>query len=228
MVEHDRDAPAGLLTDWAARRGLTIRTVRLHAGDQLPDAPSACDAAVVLGSEQTAYDDAVPWLAAELSFVEGLLGASAPVLGICFGGQVLARVLGARLYRLPAPEIGWVRTGTRSPHLATGPWLSWHRDAFELPAGAAELAANEVSLQGFALGPHAGVQFHPEATEPIVASWVAGASPPPDPAVAAPMTTDAGDAWARAAANASRLFTAWLDGTLAEGAQQRDPIRTEG
>jgi len=108
VVEHDPDAPAGVLDGWAAAGGLAVTTARLHAGEPLPSA-DACDAAVVLGSEQTAYDDAVPWLAAELAHVARLLTAGVPVLGVCFGAQVLARVLGARLYRLADPEIGWVR-----------------------------------------------------------------------------------------------------------------------
>ncbi len=217
VVEHDPEAPAGLLAGWAAHRGLTTVTVRLHAADPLPDSASACDAAVVLGSEQTAYDDAVPWLAAELAYVERLLAADVPVLGICFGGQVLARVLGARLYRLTEPEVGLVQVASRSPCLAEGPWPSWHRDAFDLPPGAAELAVNKVSLQAFALGPHVGVQFHPEATRPIVASWLAGADPPPGPDVTGPLFTDADGAWERASVNARIFFSSWLDGGLADG-----------
>ena len=215
VVEHDHDAPAGLLAGWAAGQGLKIDTVQLHAGAALPDSPAACDAAVVLGSEQTAYDDAVPWLPAELAFVRSLVAAGVPVLGICFGGQVLARVLGARVFRLPQPEIGWVQARTRTSLIAPGPWLAWHRDAFELPPGAAELAANEVSLQAFALGPHVGLQFHPEATEPIVAAWLAASDPRPGPEITGPMLGNSGGAWERAAASAGTLFSAWLDGGLA-------------
>jgi GMP synthase-like glutamine amidotransferase len=214
VIEHDHDAPAGLLVPWAAGRGLKIETVRLHAGEPLPATPAACDAAVVLGSEQTAYDDTVPWLAAELGFVAELAAAPVPVLGICFGGQVLARVLGARVYRLPAEEIGWIQVRSRSPLLADGPWLSYHRDGFSLPAGAAELAASDVCLQAFAVGPHAGLQFHPETTRAITASWLASGNPVPGPEVADPVLDGAGGAWERAAANAGQLFSAWLDGAL--------------
>lgn len=211
MVEHDPDAPAGLLAGWAASRDLTVTTVRLHAGQPLP-APSACDTAVLLGSEQTAYDGTVPWLAAELAFTERLLAAAVPVLGICFGGQVLARVLGARLYRLAEPEIGWVRVTSDHPGLAGGPWPSWHHDGFDLPSGAAGLAANEACLQAFALGPHTGVQFHPEATRPIVASWLANSDPAPAQDVTDPLFTGADAAWREASANAGVFFSAWLDG----------------
>jgi GMP synthase-like glutamine amidotransferase len=215
VIEHDPDAPAGLLGDWAASSGLAVRTVRLHAGEPLPGTGS-CDAAAVLGSEKTAYDDKIPWLADELSFVDRCLGESVPVLGICFGGQVLARVLGARLYRLGEPEIGWVQVASQSPGLAEGPWPSWHRDAFDLPPGATALAVNDVSLQGFSAGPHVGVQFHPEATEPIVASWQASV-PPADQPATAPRFADGDHAWQRAAVNAEALFSAWLGGDLASG-----------
>jgi len=213
VVEHGRHAPAGLLADWAATRALRIQTVALHAGEPLPAEPDFA-AAVVLGSELTAYDDTLPWLAAELAFIEGALAASVPVLGICFGAQALARVLGARLHRLAKPEIGWAQVASRSPGVAGGPWLSWHRDAFDLPSGATEIAANPVCVQGFSYGPHTGVQFHPEATRAIAASWVRLVTPPLGEEVTGPLFRAADGAWQLAAAHAPRLFSAWLDGGL--------------
>ena len=214
VVEHGSHAPAGLLAEWAASRSLSIQTVALHAEEALPAALD-CDAVAILGSELTAYDDTLPWLAAELAFIERMLDASVPVLGICFGGQTLARVLGSRLYRLDAPEIGWAQVTSEHPGLAEGPWLSWHRDAFELPAGAAQIAANAVCVQGFAYGPHVALQFHPEATEPIVASWLRFAVPPPGEEITGPLFRNPDGAWDRAAGHAATLFSAWLDGDLA-------------
>jgi GMP synthase-like glutamine amidotransferase len=213
VIEHGSYAPAGLLAEWAADRALAVQTVALHAGEPLPANISGYAAAVSLGSGTAAYDDSVPWLAAELSFLDRLLAAEVPVLGICFGAQALARVLGARVYRMAGPEIGWVRVTSRCPALPEGPWLSWHYDAFDLPSGAAELGSNEVSLQGFSLGPHTGVQFHPEATQPIARSWVEITNP--DPAAVGPLFQDADAIWDQAAGLAPKLFSAWLDGDLA-------------
>jgi GMP synthase-like glutamine amidotransferase len=184
--------------------------VRLYAGDPLPPAHDA-GAVAVLGSEETPYDDTVPWLPGEVSYLAEAVSAAVPVLGICFGGQLLARVLGARLYRLPGPEIGWVHMSSAHPAVAAGPWLAYHRDAFELPRGAAELARNDVCPQAFAAGPHVGVQFHPEATAPIFRSWLTS---PAHALSAAFPGTDGDPAWRRARENAHRLFSAWLDGEL--------------
>jgi GMP synthase (glutamine-hydrolysing) len=217
VVEHQADAPAGLVARWAAGRGLTVSTLRPASGQPLPRSLSPGDAVVVLGSEETAFDDSIPWLADELAFVRCALESSVPVLGICFGGQVLARVLGARVYRLDAPEIGWMQVASKRAGLADGPWLAWHRDGFELPAGCTELATGGACLQAFGLGPHVGLQFHPEVTRPITAAWIAAADPPLDPSLAARMLRDCDEAGPEAAANAGELFSAWLGGGLTTG-----------
>ena len=132
VVEHGRHAPAGLLADWAATRSLRIETVALHAGAPLPAESDFAAAVVVLGSELTAYDGTLPWLAAELAFIERTLAASVPVLGICFGAQALARVLGAWLYGWPgrrsagrsAPilrRLGFQPIATTTPYVWTPP-----------------------------------------------------------------------------------------------------------
>jgi GMP synthase-like glutamine amidotransferase len=215
VIEHELDAPAGLLGPWAQARGLSLSTIHLGGGDQLPARRPDVAGVVVLGSERTAFDDTVPWLHDELSLVRQALADGVPVLGICFGGQVLARALGARVYRLPEPEIGWVRLASHHPGLASGPWLEWHRDGFELPPGARELATGGVSVQAYAIGPHLGLQFHPEATEPITQAWLRATQPPLSPAQAARLREGWQDAEARIAADAATLFSAWLDGECA-------------
>jgi GMP synthase (glutamine-hydrolysing) len=214
VVEHQPDAPAGLVASWAAGRGLAVTTLRPASGQPLPRPASPGDAVVVLGSEETAFDDSIPWLASELTFVRQALESSVPVLGICFGGQVLARALGARVYRLGVPEIGWMSVVSKRAGLAEGPWLAWHRDGFELPAGCSELATGGASLQAFGVGPHVGLQFHPEVTRPITEAWITGADPPLDPSLARRIRRGCDDAPEVAAANAEALFSAWLDGGL--------------
>jgi GMP synthase-like glutamine amidotransferase len=94
------------------------------------------------------------------------------VLGLCFGGQALATVLGGEVKVMSEPELGWHRLETDASELvAEGPWLQWHYESFTTPPGADELARSATGPQAFRAGPHLGVQFHPESTAAIVAQW---------------------------------------------------------
>jgi GMP synthase-like glutamine amidotransferase len=173
VIEHEADAPAGLLAEWAADRGIGLEVVALHAGDAIPD-PAGRPFLVTLGSEASAFDDGVPWLAAERAALDRALALGVPILGICFGGQHLARALGGTVARACRPEVGWLAIETAAPDVvAPGPWLQWHRDAFTVPPGAEALARSEAGAQAFRSGRHLGVQFHPEDTPAIALDWAA-------------------------------------------------------
>jgi len=138
----------------------------------VPD-PGDVDVIVVMGSADAAYDDTVPWLGAELDLLARAVGHGTPVLGICFGAQALARVLGGTVARAPRSERGFVALGSADPDvLERGTWMQFHDDAFTLPSGAQQLARNEVGLQAFVCGPHVAVQFHPEITPDAFAAWL--------------------------------------------------------
>jgi GMP synthase-like glutamine amidotransferase len=171
VLEHESDAPAALLAEWAVDRGVAIEVV--PAGAPIPD-PVGRPFLVSLGSEVAAYDDAVPWLAAERAALDRAIERDVPVLGICFGAQHLARVLGGVVGPAARPEVGWLDSQTLAPDVVPpGPWLQWHRDAFTVPPGAELLARSPVCPQAFRIGPHLGVQFHPEVTAAVVEDWTA-------------------------------------------------------
>jgi len=214
VLEHEPDAPAALLGEWAAERGLALEVV--PAGAPVPD-PAGRPFLVSLGSEASAFDDAgVAWLAAERRALDRALEHDVPVLGICFGGQHLARALGGTVGPAARPEVGWMAVESLAPEIVgEGPWLQWHRDAFTTPPGAELLARSAVCDQAFRLGPHLGVQFHPEVDAAVVADWAAHY---PESLARAGTDADAvlagSVAHARSArAHAWRLFDAFLAGT---------------
>jgi GMP synthase-like glutamine amidotransferase len=99
--------------------------------------------------------------------------AGVPILGLCFGGQMLARVLGSRLFRSEQAEIGWLPVRTHDPELvSTGPWFQWHFDSFTPPPGAKLIAETDAAPQAFVAGRSLGLQFHPEVTPEIMDDWV--------------------------------------------------------
>jgi len=124
-----------------------------------------------------------PWLEAEKRFLLEAVESGKTVLGICLGAQLLATVLGSRVYSNPQKEIGWfpVRFTPGAleqdlfrdfPREATV--FHWHGDTFDLPRGAVPLAASAVCRnQGFLYaGRVIGLQFHVEVTVASVGEMV--------------------------------------------------------
>jgi GMP synthase-like glutamine amidotransferase len=156
-------AASGSLLPWAASRGLRLDIVRVDLGEPLPE-PRELDFAVALGSDASLVASGGGWIADELEWLRAADAADVPVIGIGFGAQALAVALGARVYRLPEPESGWIEVETADPHrVPAGPWPTWHEDGFELPPLAYELARNARGVQAFCHRHHLAVQFHPEA-----------------------------------------------------------------
>lgn len=173
VIEHERTAPVGLLGPWLESRGFETELLRIAETPAALHHAAGYELIVSLGSECAAYDDELPWIAAELELLRSAVGADVPVLGICFGGQLLARALGGRARRAPRPEIGWLPVRTHDARLVEeGPWLQWHFDTFLPPPGARVLAETDAGPQAYVAGSSLGVQFHPEATPEIVGGWI--------------------------------------------------------
>jgi len=142
-----------------------------------------CRGVIIMGGPQSA-NDSLPGLLAELKLIEQAVAAGTPVLGICLGAQLIAKALGARVYRNPDKEIGWapvyfteaaardpVFSGIGSPAML----FHWHGETFDLPAGAEWLAySDKCRHQAFRFGTNVyGVQFHPEITPEMIVDWPA-------------------------------------------------------
>ena len=175
LIEHEDDIPGGLVDEWLAAREAEVDVWRISADARDAPDPRDYDLIVTLGSEEAAFDDRVAWMAREQDLLRAAADAEVPILGICFGGQLLARVLGGEARRAERREIAWVTVDSRDRSLIDeGPWLQWHSDTFTVPPGAELLADGAVGPAAFVLGRCLGLQFHPEVTPELVADWVAG------------------------------------------------------
>jgi GMP synthase (glutamine-hydrolysing) len=172
ILQHEDATPPGHVTDWLASRSATGEVFRIDLDDREVD-PTAYDAIVSLGSEFAAFDDSHDFVPREVRLLDRAVEADVPVLGLCFGGQLLARVLGGRGFRADRSEIGWLPVRTRDPALVPeGPWFQWHFDSFTLPEGAELVADSDVGPQAFVAGRSLGLQFHPEVTVDVMDEWV--------------------------------------------------------
>jgi len=172
ILQHEAATPPGLMTAWLAEQDAEVEVHRIDESESAID-PRAYDLIVSLGSEFAAFDDSVPFVRREAALFAQAREADVPILGLCFGAQMLARALGARLYRSDRSEIGWLPVRTAAPDLvAAGPWFQWHFDTFTAPPGARLLAESDIGPQAFAAGRSLGLQFHPEVTPQIMEEWV--------------------------------------------------------
>jgi GMP synthase (glutamine-hydrolysing) len=176
----------GILEALFAKRGWSHAYVDVPTADLAAIDPLSPDLLVVLGGPIGAMDDMnYPFLAQETELLKRRLATGKPTLGICLGAQLLARALGARVYRGRETEIGWgplllTAAGQASPvrHLAAEHtfMFHWHDDTFDLPQGATLLAGTESCLhQAFSWGQATlAFQCHPEVRAAELENWFVG------------------------------------------------------
>lgn len=169
-LQHVPFESLGFIEEWAKAYGFAISVSQLFNNDSLPDLGDF-DWLVVMGGPMGIYDhDEHPWLVAEKDFIRRSIGAGRTVLGICLGAQLIADVLGAKVYPGPQKEIGWfpIRRTEGAPELLPdeATVFHWHGDTFDIPAGAIRLAASAACRnQGFVYKHRVvALQFHMETT----------------------------------------------------------------
>jgi GMP synthase (glutamine-hydrolysing) len=184
LVVHHRNAAAGVFAEPARAAGHELVEWLPHEAP--PPPVDGLDAAIVFGAEaQVDQEDAYPWLRPEKALLAELLECRTPLLGVCFGSQLLAEAAGAVVRRAAEPEIGWYEVeltegGAADPLLGflgeRFESLQYHHYEWLLPPGAVALARSARCLQAFRLEerPAWGLQFHPEVTEADYNSWLDG------------------------------------------------------
>lgn len=185
-IRHVAFEDCGTLESVLEKRGFSIRYLEAPHEDLRDVDVRSPELLVGLGGPVGVYDDAqYPWILDELNLYERRLASGGPILGICLGAQMLAHVLGARVFPSPVKELGWkplslTRAGLDSAIAPLGPELTsmlhWHGDTFDLPSGATLLASTpEVPQQVFEWGGRVlGFQCHPEIRAQSIEAWLVG------------------------------------------------------
>lgn len=175
VVANGSDSDAGYVGERLDQLGYELRTVQRDDGELptgLPeDSPPAL--LLILGSEWSVHDPVDPTaLVAECRLVLAAHDADVPILGLCYGAQLLAHAFGGRVRPALRAEAGLVRVDSDDPSLVPpGPWTAFHTDVLDVPPGATEIARNDCGVQAFVLPGALAVQFHPEVRPDVLADW---------------------------------------------------------
>lgn len=176
----------GTIEDFLRSRNVSVDIVDMSRGESPPAADSFTHL-IIMGGPMAVYEmDRHAHLQKEAKLIEEAIKAGKHILGICLGAQMLAHVLGAKVYPGSRKEIGWCRVRITSEGMAdrimrplalagsgTAEVFQWHGDTFDLPAGAVRMASSDLyPNQAFrATDRIYALQFHIEVTPVIVHDW---------------------------------------------------------
>jgi GMP synthase (glutamine-hydrolysing) len=230
IVVHQEKSTPGRVGDFLTARGYELDRRCPNMGDPLPSDLSQYTAGVVFGGPMSANDDHLPGIRAELDWLEKTaLPSGRPLLGICLGGQEIARVLGARVGKHcdGLVEIGYYEVAPTESGCgfldAPTVFYQWHTETFEIPDDAVHLAHNE-NFPGQAFrydGSVYAIEFHPEMTREMVDRWCHsdGGSPKLSMPGAQPVETHL-EGYDRYAAETDRWLARFLDEKLLVGGER--------
>ncbi|MGB3828724.1 MAG: type 1 glutamine amidotransferase [Ornithinimicrobium sp.] len=231
VIQHDHVSPPGPVGEALEARGYRVHLHQVvherdfanphrHAPFPVLD---GFDLVVPMGAPWSAYDEDTTgaWVPQELHLLREADRRGVPVLGICFGGQLLAMAHGGSVSRAVVSEIGWMTIDTDIPELVPpGPWFQWHLDRWETPPGSLEIARSADASQAFVLRRNLAVQFHPELTLDSLNGWYLNGGDDQaraagfDPEAMVQATIDEGSS---AGERATELVFAFLDRVASEG-----------
>ncbi len=176
VLQHSSINTLGTIEEYAKTKNHRLESTRFYETKSPPE-PDSFDLLIIMGGPMGIYDyEENPWLKDEKAFIKQAVEAGKPVVGICLGAQLLADVLGARVYENRYMEMGWfpVRAvgDENKPEFLKGlsdkiTVFHWHSRTFDLPAGAVHFFESEgCKNQGFIYNSRVvALQFHPEVNE---------------------------------------------------------------
>lgn len=186
IIRHVPFEDFGILEPELVKMGFQLQYIEAPLTDFTQFIPMDYDLLIVLGAPIGAFDDQLyPFLAQELAFIKSYLETEKPLLGICLGAQLIARLFRAKVYPMQHKEIGFstLSINQEIPHnplssLENIPVLHWHGDQFDIPNECQPLASSQLCPnQAFTYKNHVlALQFHMEADPSRIEQWLVGHS----------------------------------------------------
>lgn len=170
-ILHESFEGLAIIEQWISKNKHTLTFTHLYLNETFPD-PDGFDMLIIMGGSASVYEtDKYEWLKEEKLFLKKAIGHKCKILGICFGAQLLADVLEAKVYKGIHKEIGWFPVRFNKTDCSNLTFLPdtlnvfhWHGDTFDIPQGAVRIGSSEATPnQGFVMGNNIiALQFHLE------------------------------------------------------------------
>lgn len=182
----------GTIEDFLRIKKIPYTIIDLSMGERVPDT-RAFDTLIMMGGPMSVNEDGIyPYIKKEEELTRDFVDRGKSILGVCLGAQIMAKALGARVYKGIKKEIGWYNIELTSEgiadvlmrKLAVHPHVGdmwrrfkvfhWHGETFDIPEGAVRLAGSELfTNQAFRYGSKAyAFQFHIEVTKGMIYDWL--------------------------------------------------------
>ncbi len=178
LILHETFEGPGCIDDWIKQKGYEVRISRTYLGATYSSTDRFDWLIIMGGTMSTCEEEKHRWLQTEKEFIRKAVESGKIVLGICFGAQLIAEVLGGKVYQAKEKEIGWFPVNlikNKFPaELSTLPEsmtvFHWHSDTFDLPDGAVHLASSEITKNQAFLhkGKVMAIQYHHEVTKEAI------------------------------------------------------------
>jgi GMP synthase (glutamine-hydrolysing) len=169
FLQHEASLGPGKLNEYLIRRYQTATTTlteyRLRKDDE--DLASL-DLVVSLGSPVSVYRTDLDWVKREYRMLSRAIARGTPVLGICFGAQLIAALIGGSVTAIGEPHVGWMENDSAVTPLWRGPWFRFHKEQCHVPPSVEVLARSRLTIQAFQYENAIGLQFHPEMDAAMV------------------------------------------------------------
>jgi GMP synthase (glutamine-hydrolysing) len=178
IILHQEHSTPGRVGNALRDLGYPLDVRRPRFDDPLPPTMQDHAAAIIFGGPMSANDED-DFIRREIDWIAVPLKEEKPFLGICLGAQMCARQLGGRVFRHPEGhcEIGYypIRP-TATGYTVVEQWpervYQWHREGFDVPAGAELLAEGDTfEVQAIRYSSAYALQFHPDVTHAMMHKW---------------------------------------------------------
>ena len=179
ILEYDLDNGPACFAEFLRHRNFPYEHLRIDRGEPVPTSIVPFSGLCLMGGSPS-VNDHLPWIGPVLMLTREALAKGVPVIGHCFGGQLLSKALDGAITASPEPEIGWGDCQVEDNEHARiwfgdakeFPAYQWHFESFSIPDNATRvLRAVNCPNQAFVLGPHIGFQPHIEVDEHVIRLW---------------------------------------------------------